>query len=445
MLRKRLFVFLSLVIVSGCLWPVREKTDREVGLQIAHPFDVAPEQVTTVRYTGASKDNVTETPAVSSTTPATHSFPSIDVETTSFMQATEPARPAAPPHLDLKIPGELPGAEAPLIQFPKDRAAKDAEIRRIYPALPALPEEPKALPGPDGHPYTLSELQRIAAENSPTLRQAASDVEAAKGNVIAARAYPNPTVGLENDPSNNGSTAGVYGMFVDQPIKTGGKLKLQSASAEMDLANAELALRRARSDLSTGVRNAYYGLVVAQETVRVNRSLARFTDEIYRLQAQLLEGGFAAAYEPAALRAQAYTARLAYKQSIASYVYAWKQLVSTVGLRQLPLSEVAGRVDRLIPAFEYDSALARVLQSHTDVLTARNAVEKARYNLKLQQVTPVPDVDVRLAVLKETAIAPFNWRAAANLGPEQGTDHRRSGRARASFRGTAPRRDEYHQ
>ncbi len=101
---------------------------------------------------------------------------------------------------------------------------------------------------------------------------------------------------------------------IDQTIKTGGKLGLQTAAAEMALHNAELALRRARSDLATQVRNAYFAVLVAKETVRVNRALAHFTDEVYRLQADLLAGGFAAPYEPAALRAQAFTSRLAYRQ-----------------------------------------------------------------------------------------------------------------------------------
>jgi outer membrane protein TolC len=43
-------------------------------------------------------------------------------------------------------------------------------------------------------------------------------------------------------------------------------LKL-AAAAEMDLRNAQLALKRARSDLATAVRNAYYGLLVARETI----------------------------------------------------------------------------------------------------------------------------------------------------------------------------------
>jgi cobalt-zinc-cadmium efflux system outer membrane protein len=315
-----------------------------------------------------------------------------------------------------KIPPDIPGSEAPRVLLPKEPKARSEEIQRLYPELPPLPEEPKPLPGPNGHPYTLADLQQLAAVNSPQLRQAASDVEAARGNLLQARAYPNPTVGLEVDPSNDGSSPGVWGGFVDQVVKTGGKLKLAAAAAEIDLQNAELALRRARSDLATQVRTAYYALLVARETVVVNRALARFTDEVYRIQVDIMTPGFAAAYEPAALRAQAYTARLALKQSIAAYIYAWKQLVAAINLPQLPLTEVVGRVDRVIPYLEYDTVLAHVLNNHTDILSANNAVDKARSNLKLAQVTPVPDVEFRVAYLKEYVLEPKQWTPTAQVG-----------------------------
>ena len=272
------------------------------------------------------------------------------------------------------------------------------------------------LPGPGGRPFTLSDFQHIAAVNSPQLRQAASDVEAARGNLMQADAYPNPTLSYQFMPSSDGSTPSGQGFGVEQPIKTAGKLGLQRASAEIALHNAELALRRARSDLSTRVRNAYFALLVAKETVRVNRALAHFTDEVYRLQARLLSGGFAAPYEPATLRAQAFTARLAYVQSIQTYIYDWKQLVSTVDVRQLPLSEVAGRVDSSIPYYDYDSILAYVLRNHTDVLTAQNGIQAARYNLKLAQVTPIPDVHVNFSVTHDYSVPPNQTCPTLTLG-----------------------------
>ena len=69
-----------------------------------------------------------------------------------------------------------------------------------------------------------------------------------------------------------------------------GKQKLGVAAAQKDLDNAVLALKRARSDLSTAVRNAYFTVLVDVETLVVTRALAQFSDDIYRLQTGLLKG-----------------------------------------------------------------------------------------------------------------------------------------------------------
>jgi cobalt-zinc-cadmium efflux system outer membrane protein len=320
--------------------------------------------------------------------------------------------PEKKPRLEPPIPPEVPGSETPRLPG----KASPEYLQNIYPQLPPLPEEPTPQPGPDGKPYTLSALQQIAATNSPTLRQAAFDVEAARGNMIQARAYKNPSIGWNVQPSNDGSTAGVQGPFIDQTISTAGKLKKAGAAAEMDLRNAELALRRARSDLATQVRNAYFAVIVAKETVRVNKALARFTDDIYRLHIEgQLKSGVAAPYEPAALRAQAYLTRLAYKQSIQAYIYYWEELVAAIGLRHLPLSEVAGRVDAFIPYFDYDTIRAYILRNHTDVLIARNGIDKSRYLLDLARVVPVPDVDFNVSVLKEYSLAPKQFVHTATI------------------------------
>jgi cobalt-zinc-cadmium efflux system outer membrane protein len=334
------------------------------------------------------------------------------VQTVAYLEAG----PSGEKHLDLNIPPEIPGSEARRLELPKDPVAKQRAIERLFPELPPLPEEPTPVPGPNGKPYTLADFQQIAAANSPQLRQAASDVEAARGNMIQADAYPNPTVSYQFTPSSSGDTPGADGVGIDQTIRTGGKQRLQKASAEMALHNAELALRRARSDLATQVRNAYFAYLVGEEQCRVNRGLAHFTDEVYQLQARLLAGGFAAPYEPAALRAQAYLARLGYKQCIQQGFYAWKQLVATINMRQLPLSEVAGRVDSAIPYYDYDAILAYVVRNHTDVLTARNGIDIARYNLKLAQVTAVPDVNVALAITKDYSDSPHQVCPTLTLG-----------------------------
>ncbi len=416
MAARKLLPLLLLLAGGGCLYQVRERTQSAAAALSMHEFDRAPAE-----FTAPPGDRST-LPAPSSETDkkdtgyTPRSLPDVDVKAASWLQKKDQPgiKEIVPPRLG--VPERIPGSEAGLIELPKDEKEKEAEVRRLYPPLPKLPDFPQGLPGPEGRPYTLADLHRLAAENSPVLRQALADVETARGNMIQASMYPNPTVGPQFDPNNNNSAPGVAGAFFDQLIKTGGKLKLATASAAMDLANAELALKRARSDLATSVRSNYFSFLVSREAVEVTQALARFTDEIYRLQANLLRVGFAAAYEPASLRAQANMARLAYRQAIETYLFNWKQLAAAVSVRDLPLSQVAGQVEQVVPRYDYNKVLAHVLQNHTDVLAARNAIDKQKYNLKLAQMTPVPDVDVHFLIAKEQTLTPFTWYATLQLG-----------------------------
>ncbi|MFI5454924.1 MAG: TolC family protein [Isosphaerales bacterium] len=451
---RQLLLLSGLFLLSGCTWAVRDETDQSVRYLVNHPFDIAPQTATDAGKPPpeAHARDSTSSNARSGEKAALVPVVPIDVQTTAWMESktgparrgaplkddnvrtvawTEsqagPSRPEATPRvqdlarqrkLDLNIPPRVPGSEAPRIVLPTESAAVEREIQRIYPELPPAPVEPQVQPGPEGKPYKLADFQRLAAANSPTLRQAASDVQAAKGNLIQAKTYPNPIASYLVDPSNNNSTAGVQGGAIDQPIITGGKQKLGVAAAQKDLDNAILALKRARSDLSTAVRNAYFTVLVDVETLVVTRGLVQFSDEIYRLQSAYVRAAQPTApYEPTALRAQTYINRLAYKQAIASYIYDWKALVATLGLPQLPLSEIAGQVDRFIPYYDYDEVRAHVLQNHTDVLTARNIVKKSQYLLKVAQVTPVfPNLDVRYSLEKDFSLGPFGTYQTLALG-----------------------------
>jgi cobalt-zinc-cadmium efflux system outer membrane protein len=461
---RKLFLLSGLVLLNGCSWPVRQTTDQTVADFVDHPFDVSPEKSARKPSSGIeAKDRRTSRPGApvkgNTNRPAvpevatdvmtsawmdspraslrraidTHdksqtagnsgtrasasrlaaTLPKLDlvvVRATAKVGARQgpPSQDSIQQKLELQLPKDMPGSEAPRIEIPEEPAAAERELDRLYPDLPPLPAEPKVLPGPDGKPYTLADFQRLAAAHSPTLRQAASDVEAAKGNLIQARTYPNPIATYLVDPSNNNSTAGVQGGALEQIIITGGKMKLSVAGAQKQLDNAILALKRARNDLSTNVRNAYFTVLVDVETLIVTRAQARLADDIFRLQVGLQKGTQAAAYEPTALRAQAFANRLAYRTAITSYIYDWKALVATTGMQHLPLSEIAGRVDRLIPYYDYDEILAHVVQYHTDMLSARNRVKIAEYNLKIAQVTPVfPNLDVRWSLEKDFALGPF--------------------------------------
>ena len=295
-MRSRIVFVCIFIALGGCVYHTNERVDRTISDIASKPFDIDRDPATAERRPKSEKA-LAKSP---DPTKRTNDVPKVakDVEAATYLALQEPAKKKAP--FELTIPEALPGSEVGPLPNIKDKAKLKEEIKRLYPPLPPLPEPPAPLPGPDGKPYTLAMLQEIAALNSPQLKQAAADVRAAEGALVQARTYPNPTMSVANQPSNDGSTPSVWGGYLAQHIITAGKMKLAIASAQKDLDNVELALRKARSDLATQVRANYFGFLVAKEAVRVNRGLSILTDEIYRTQ--LAYGGFVAIYEPAALR-----------------------------------------------------------------------------------------------------------------------------------------------
>jgi cobalt-zinc-cadmium efflux system outer membrane protein len=306
----------------------------------------------------------------------------------------------------LVVPPGLPGADAPPItRFPEDPAQQKHYLAELFPPLPPAPVMRPLAAGPEGHPMTLADLQRLAAIYSPAIKSAQAAVEAAKGTVKQAGAYPNPSFFFEQDTVGTGP-GGYEGLGFNQVVKTGNKLKLQQAAAMMDLLNAQLALKRAYGDLAYQVRTNYFAVLVALEGVKVNEALYAFTNDIYRVQVDLVEGTMAAPYEPLQLRPLANQARFNLVQAQNQYLASWKQLAATLGLRDMPPTELAGRVDMPVPVFHYDQVLARVLASHTDVLTAYNTIQKARFSLEFAKVQPVPDVTLNVLVQKDYTAPP---------------------------------------
>jgi cobalt-zinc-cadmium efflux system outer membrane protein len=331
------------------------------------------------------------------------------VQLTSWEQTTQAARPPQ----RLLIPADLPGADAPPIKLPQDRAERARFLRQFYPPIPAPPPLPPPAPGPEGHPMTLADLQRLAEAYSPTIKNAVAAVQAARGAAFQAGQYPNPTLAYEHDTVETGP-AGYPGFYVDQVIKTGGKLTVAQAAAAMDVLTAELALRRARSDLRYAVRGYYFAVLVALENIRVSEALYRFTHEVYRIQVDLVGGAEGAAYEPMQLRPLVLQAQLNLTQAQNQYLASWRQLAAGLGLPDMPPTELEGRVDQPVPVFDYESVMAR-LGNHTDVLTAQVAIEKAKYNLKAQKLVPFSDVEVRLLVQKDFTTPPNQIAHSANM------------------------------
>jgi cobalt-zinc-cadmium efflux system outer membrane protein len=402
-----------LLLLAGCRAPctlppgcIRTGEDAPKPLRASTAFNMAPLQH------WAEAVNVPDDPPGADEGPGQES-----PQEQPRQQAPEKRRPLGE---RLELPADLPGSDAPAITLPdlkpgNEQARKEA-IDRQFPALPALPELPQLPPGPDGKPVSLVTLEQMALESSPVIRQASAAVDAARGVALQAGLCPNPRVGYQGDAINESSTAGQQGAFIEQTFKTGKKLQVARSAAEVDVTNAELALRRTGIDLRTQVRRHYFAVLAAERSLRVARAFAALTTEVYDIQVTRLRLGQAASYEPLQARVLARQARAVVLQAQNRQVAAWRQLTATLGRPDLAPVALADDLDRPVPHFVAEEVLPRVLREHPDVLTAENGVNKAKLQMRLAEVTPIPDIDLRYQVQYDKTSLPNNAMHGVSVG-----------------------------
>lgn len=78
-----------------------------------------------------------------------------------------------------------------------------------------------------------------------------------------------------------------------------------------------------------------------------------------------------------------------------------------MGVPEMPLTALAGDIDLPVPRFHQPEVLEAVLARHTDVLTAANGITRAQIALRLAEVQPIPDVDLRYMAQRDNTTPPF--------------------------------------
>jgi cobalt-zinc-cadmium efflux system outer membrane protein len=308
-------------------------------------------------------------PPVSAVAPATEPAAVVDLPDAS--RTAEPA--AAPP----RPPEPLP--------------APNASRLPLLPGQGFLINEPRQ-PGDGGSGETLDVYARLAMQIHPRIRAAVLAVEAARGLAVQARLYPNPMV-AGGSPQANGAYSQWNG-FITQDIVTARKLTLQQQAAlrEVDVKSFELI--RARFDVLTGTRQAFYSLLVAQRRRDILEMLYEVTERSADVSQRLAAGGeagrtdtlfFTIARDQAAVRLQ----------NAGVYVETGRrELAAAVGEPERTIERIAGELSSPLPDFDLPALQRAVVSLNAKPRAARAAIERNRWLLRRARVQPIPDVNL---------------------------------------------------
>src|SRR5437773_579718 len=156
-----------------------------------------------------------------------------------------------------------------------------AVIKPEYPRMGRAQEKVK------GALVTLGQVQKIASDSNPTLRQAEAEIRTAKARQQQAGLYPNPTVVYTGDEIRGGSVGGgKQGFFVQQTIVTGRKLGLSRDVFGRDVKLAEMEAEEQKMRVQSAVKMAFLRVLAAQELRDARRDMAAIAQDAAEVRAQ---------------------------------------------------------------------------------------------------------------------------------------------------------------
>lgn len=206
--------------------------------------------------------------------------------------------------------------------------AVPVQLPESFEELPAKPEEVHAA-------LTLDELEGLALANNPTLFQAASRIDAARGNWLQEGLKPNPDISYQGQEIGNEGAEGMHGLMVSQEFVTKGKLYLSQMAAQQQVLRAEQLYAVQRQRVLTDVRQRFYEALVAQKMVDVARTLLQVGEKGVTTAENLLNAREVARIDLLQARVIANTARIRVAQAETQQQEAWRRLEAVVGTRCL--------------------------------------------------------------------------------------------------------------
>src|SRR6266699_3606587 len=304
----------------------------------------------------------------------------------------------------------------PGMQMPDNPQPQQPKTQQMPPAAEA--QEP---PANLGAAYTLDQLQQLAIDHNPTLKQAQAEIRVAEARKRQIGLYPNPTVGYIGEQISGGSQrGGEQGGFIQQDIVLGGKFAAAQRVVEQERLQAEAERGEQLLRVQNAVAMAYYQSLAAQQTVTVRETLLKLAQDALATARQLFNVG--QADEPDVLQTgvEAGQQEVALVSAQQRQEMLWRSLGAVIGQPTLPFGNLAGNLEEL-PDVDTQRWLDNILQNSPAVKIARLSLARAQAELDRAKREPIPDLQLRAGIqqnreLLEPTGQPIGLQGFAEVG-----------------------------
>ncbi|HEY6387323.1 MAG TPA: TolC family protein [Candidatus Acidoferrum sp.] len=282
---------------------------------------------------------------------------------------------------------------APKMSMQEQMTHQHADVALVKPEYPRMG---RARERAGAQAVTLEQMEKMAGEANPTLRQAEAEIRAAKARQQQVGLYPNPSVGYTGDEIRGGSVGGgKQGFFLQQTIVTAGKLGKSRAVLGSESKLAEIEAQEQCTRVTTAVRMAFLRVLSAQEWLEARRDLAKIAEDAAQTQRELMNTGQADESEVLEAEVDAQRMRMAARMQENTLREEWRSLAAVIGQPDLPLATVMGDLESGWPELNEEEAVETIAKQSPAVQIAETATRRAQAVLTRAQREPIPDISIR--------------------------------------------------
>lgn len=241
---------------------------------------------------------------------------------------------------------------------------------------------------------TLDELVNLALANNPAIQELAATTQKAAGFRTQVGLYANPIVGYQGQQLADRGTD-QHTVFAQQEFATANKLQLNRRVQNEALRAQLQELEAQKLRVATDIQTLYYQALGYQKQLKLIKDFRALMDKGYDLAQLRLKAAEGSKIDVLQTKVQRSEIDLMYRQTVARYDAAWREISAIAGVQGMTPTVLAGEFPESSDAMNWDNIATTIVGSSPEYAAAQARIRQARAELQRHGVQAIPNLTVQ--------------------------------------------------
>lgn len=250
----------------------------------------------------------------------------------------------------------------------------------------------------DASSVSLEQMQSIALQNNPTIKQINATASRASGLQHQVGLDTNPSIGYFAEEIGNENAGGLHGIFVSKTFVNGEKLEWNQQVLGHDVNTLRWQAETQGYRVKTDIRILYYRALAAQRRIELAKEFKVVAEKGLSIAEQRKEALIGTVPDILQAEIQLNQVELEIQNSHYDFEAAWKEMVAIAGVPSMSSTKLNGRLDSLGKPRNLETTYSQILSESPLLQAANSQVCRARSNWQRQKIQSKSNVTAQLGV-----------------------------------------------